>query len=127
FYDTYQCADGNWVAIGAIEPHFFAQLLERLQLPAEVAGYEVQFDKARWPALRAALAGAFARQGREYWCDLLEGSDACFAPVLSLDEAPQHAHSRVRGVFVERQGIRQSAPAPRFSRTPAAIQANPVG
>src|SRR5690606_13864582 len=59
FYDTYQCADGNWVAIGAIEPHFFAQLLERLQLPAEVAGYEVQFDKARWPALRAALAAAF--------------------------------------------------------------------
>lgn len=126
FYDSYRCADGEWVTVGAIEPHFFALLLGKLALPADISGYEVQFDRARWPALREALAHAFATRPRQHWCDLLEGSDACFAPVLSLDEAPLHAHNRARQVFIEREGVLQSAPAPRFSRTPSAVQGSPV-
>lgn len=126
FYDCYQCADGEWVSVGAIEPHFFAQLLQRLELPADISGFEVQFDRARWPALRAALATAFSRQPRSHWCSLLEGTDTCFAPVLSIREAADHPHNRARQAFIERDGVVQSAPAPRFSRTPSQLQGPPV-
>ncbi|HEY9036152.1 MAG TPA: CaiB/BaiF CoA-transferase family protein [Pseudomonadales bacterium] len=133
FYDCYQCADGEWVAIGAVEPHFFAQLLERIGLAAvetaggdALQGFDAQFDRARWPALRESLRKTFASQPRQYWCEQLEGSDGCFAPVLSIKDAPSHAHNQARQAFIERHGVVQSAPAPRFSRTASEVQGDPV-
>ncbi len=119
FYDTYQTRDGQFVAIGALEPKFFAELLQRLGLDASWAAR--QHDRARWPALRDALAGAVAQRTRAECCALLEGTDACFAPVLSLAEAPQHAHAVQRQAFVAVGGVVQPAPAPRFERTPSAL------
>jgi len=119
WYDVYETAHGRHIAIGAIEGRFYAELIARLGLdPATLPG---QHDEARWPQLRAALGAAFKRKSRDAWCQALEGSDACFAPVLSLAEAPQHPHNRARGAFVERDGVVQPAPAPRFSRTPGGI------
>jgi alpha-methylacyl-CoA racemase len=105
YYDCYECADGKWVAVGALEPHFFAALKERLGLASG------QHD----PALRNELAAAFRRHGRDHWCWLLEDIDACFAPVLTLSEAPSHPHNVARGTFVAVDGVVQPAPAPRFS------------
>lgn len=117
FYDTYRCADGKYVAIGAIEPRFYAELLQRLDLDA--AEFKRPLDPQRWPALKARLAEVFASRTRDDWCSLLEGSDACFAPVLDWDEAPRHPHNVVRGAFVEVGGVIQPSPAPRFSRSRA--------
>jgi len=103
FYDTYACADGKWVAVGAIEPQFYSLLLEKLGITV---------------ADRARLKEIFLSKTRADWCALLEGTDACFAPVLDLDEAPKHPHNVARGTFVEVDGVMQPAPAPRFSRTP---------
>ena len=105
FYDSYVCADGKYVAIGALEPNFFASLKEKLQLRSD------QFD----PALRYELADIFLRHPREHWCRLLEGSDTCFAPVLSMSEAPKHPHMAFRGTFGTVSGQVQPMPAPRFS------------
>ena len=117
FYDTYRCADGRYVAVGAIEPQFHAELLQRLGL--DVAEFKRALDPSRWPAYKARLAAVFATRTRDEWCALLEGTDACFAPVLDWDEAPRHPHNVARGTFVEIDGIVQPAPAPRFSRTRA--------
>jgi alpha-methylacyl-CoA racemase len=117
FYDVYECADGGYVAVGALEPQFYAALLDGLGLPAEDWP---QFDLARWPALRAALADVFAAADRDHWAAVFEGGDACVAPVLRLDEAPDHHHLAARGTFVEVDGVVQPAPAPRFSRTATA-------
>jgi alpha-methylacyl-CoA racemase len=106
FYDTYECADGRFVAVGALEPHFFAVLKDKLGLSSG------QFD----PALRGELEALFRTRPRDHWCSLLEGSDACFAPVLSLAEAPEHPHLAARGTFLRPGGLTQPAPAPRFSR-----------
>jgi alpha-methylacyl-CoA racemase len=103
-YDVYRCADGLWIAVGALEPQFFAVLKEKLSLPCG------QND----PGLREELAAAFKARPREYWCSLLEGSDACFAPVLSLADAPRHPHNLARRTFLDRGGVTQPAPAPRF-------------
>ena len=122
YYACYRCADGKWVAVGAIEPQFYALLLKHLEIqPADWP----QHDRARWPQLRQLMAERFARQPREAWCALMEGSDACFAPVLDLDEAPAHPHNRARANFVEVDGVTQPAPAPRFSRTPGAVHRPP--
>ncbi|MBC5767069.1 CaiB/BaiF CoA transferase family protein [Ramlibacter albus] len=118
FYDTYACADGKFVAIGAIEPKFFAQLCELCGLEAEFT--QGQMDRSRWPMMKLRLADVFRTRTREEWCALLEGTDACFAPVLDFEEAPQHVHNQARGTFVTVQGVVQPAPAPRFSRTPNA-------
>jgi alpha-methylacyl-CoA racemase len=107
YYDTYETGDGKWIAIGALEPQFYALLRDRLGLG------EGQDD----PALGETLASLFRTRSRDEWCALLEGSDACFAPVLSLAEAPDHAHNRARGTFVEIDGVTQPAPAPRYSKT----------
>lgn len=123
FYDTYETADEKWVAVGAIEPKFYAVLLERLGIDDPEVQY--QFDRDRWPELRAKLAAVFKQRTRDEWCEIMEGADACFAPVLSLGEAPDHPHNRARGTFVEVEGVTQPAPAPRFSRTPGAIQGPP--
>jgi alpha-methylacyl-CoA racemase len=124
WYDTYLTSDGKYVAVGAIEPRFFALLLEKLGLDGArwaSLGFPAMDESTRraWPELRAALAAAFASRTREEWCDLLEGTDACFAPVLSLAEAALHPHNVSRGTFIRVDGVEQNAPAPRFSRTGA--------
>jgi alpha-methylacyl-CoA racemase len=117
FYGTYACADGKFVAIGAIEPQFYRRLLEAAGI--DDPAFARQNDPAMWPALRDKLAALMRQRTRDEWCALLEGSDACFAPVLDIDEAPQHAHNHARGTYVDIDGVVQPAPAPRFSRTAA--------
>jgi alpha-methylacyl-CoA racemase len=119
FYNTYECADGKYVAIGSIEPQFYALLLEKCGLTDDPA---FQNQMSQWPELKARMTTLFKTKTRAQWCELMEGSDVCFAPVLDLDEAPQHPHNRARATFVERDGVIQPAPAPRFSRTAPAIQ-----
>ena len=118
FYDTYECADGTYVAVGALEPQFFALLLKGLGLdPARFADRD---DPARWPAIKAEFTAIFRGQTRDHWAALFDGTDACVAPVLDLEEAPRHPHNAARGTFFARGGGMQPAPSPRFSRTPAA-------
>ena len=119
WYDAYATADGKHVAIGSIEARFYAELLVRLGL--DPATLPQQHERKRWPELRAAFAAVFKRKTRDEWCRDMEGTDVCFAPVLSLAEAPQHAHNRARAAFVDIAGVTQPAPAPRYSRTPGAI------
>ena len=118
FYGTYETADGRWVAIGPLEPKFFALLAEALGL--EDRFVKRQYDRRLWPEMRAAIALAFRQRTRDEWCQRLEGTDACFAPVLSFAEAPSHAHAAQRGAFVDVAGVVQPGPVPRFGRTPAA-------
>ena len=117
FYDTYACADGKYVAVGAIEPQFYALLRERCGI-ADDPAFDAQRDPAAWPLLKLRLAEIFRTRTRAQWCALLEGSDACFAPVLDWDEAPRHPHNLARGSFTTLDGVVQPAPAPRFDRTP---------
>ena len=119
WYNVYETADGRHVSIGSIEARFFAELLARLGLDPN--NLPRQHDHLRWPELHAAFSAAFKTRTRDEWCRQLEGTDVCFAPVLSLAEAPQHEHNRARSAFVEVDGVTQPAPAPRFSRTPGAI------
>ena len=123
FYDTYQCADGEWIAIGSIEPQFYALLLEKTGITDPA--FKAQMDRGQWPALREKLAAAIAGKTRDEWCDIMAGTDVCFGPVLSLDEAPKHAHNVARQTFVEVDGVIQPAPAPRFSATPGAVAGPP--
>ncbi|MBB3083647.1 CaiB/BaiF CoA transferase family protein [Geodermatophilus sabuli] len=123
FYDTYACADGRHVAVGAIEPQFYAQFLAGLGLTGDLPGG--QFDVARWPEQRQVIAGVFATRTRDEWTATFEGTDACVTPVLGLTEAPAHPHLAARGTFADVDGHPQPAPAPRFSRTPAAVRGAP--
>jgi len=116
FYGVYETADGEHMAVGALEPKFYAELLGRLGLDA--GDLPAPADRARWPQLRERLAAVFRTRTRAEWCELLEGSDACVAPVLRPSEAPAHRHNLERGTFVPVGGSPQPAPAPRFSRTP---------
>lgn len=116
FYDTYACADGRHVAVGAIEPQFYALLRERCGI-ADDPAFDAQMDPARWPELKQRLAAIFRTRTRDAWCALFEGTDACVAPVLDWDEAPAHPHNVARGTFTEVDGVVQPAPAPRFSRS----------
>jgi alpha-methylacyl-CoA racemase len=125
FYRCYVCADGKEIAIGAIEPKFYAELLQRIG--ADAGFKAVQNDAATWQERSALLAGIFARKTRDEWSALLEGTDACFAPVLTLQESFEHAHVKEREVYVKRDGLHHAAPAPRFSRTPGAIVSAPAG
>jgi alpha-methylacyl-CoA racemase len=115
YYDVYECADGEWISIAPIEGRFHAELLQRIGVTPEEIGD--QHDRSRCEHARATLARVFKTRTRSQWCELLEGSDACFAPVLSMAEAPRHLHLAARGTFVEVGGVVQPAPAPRFSRT----------
>lgn len=115
FYDCYECADGGWVSVAPIEKRFHTELLHRLGLDA--ADFPPQSDRERWPEARARLAAAFRLRTRDEWCALLEGTDACFAPTLTMDEATRHPHMVARGTYVEIDGVVQPAPAPRFSVT----------
>jgi alpha-methylacyl-CoA racemase len=114
YYDTYTCADGRWISIGAIEPQFYRLLREKLGLLDDPA-FDAHDDEAAWPAQKERLAAIFATRTRDEWCALMEGSDVCFAPVLSMREAQAHPHNVVRGTFIDVGGVIQPAPAPRFS------------
>ena len=124
YYDTYETADGGYVAVAAIEPQFYRLLVEKLGLdpdrflPHGFRGPADDAERAAWTELKTELAAVFRERTRAEWSELLEGTDACFAPVLSLSEAPSHPHNAARGTYVEVAGISQNAPAPRFSRTP---------
>jgi alpha-methylacyl-CoA racemase len=119
FYDTYETADSKHISLGPLEPKFFAQLATALGL--EERYLKRQYDRRLWPELRQAIAAAVKRETRDAWCEKLEGSDVCFAPVLTFAEAPAHAHAVARGAFIEVAGVVQPAPAPRFNRTPAGL------
>jgi len=118
FYDTYECADGGFVAVACLEPQFFAEFCRLLPLPDEFAS--AQYDQSRWPAMREAIAARIATQSRDEWAALFEATDACVAPVLSLTEAPRHPHNRARELHATTNGLTRPNPAPRFSRTPGA-------
>jgi alpha-methylacyl-CoA racemase len=118
FYDTYETADGKWISIGSIEPQFYALLRKHAGLEDDAA-FDAQMDQTQWPALKDKLTALFKSKTRDEWCVLMDGTDICFAPVLSLVEAPKHPHNAARGTFVEEGGMVQPAPAPRFSGTPA--------
>ena len=123
FWHCYETSDGKFVSLGAFEAKFYAILLDKLGLDA--AALPDQMDRAHWPELRARFAAAFRQKTRAAWCEIMEGSDICFAPVLSFGEAAQHPHNQARGSFVEVDGIVQPGPAPRFSRTPSSIKGGP--
>ncbi len=124
FYDVYETKDGEYVSIGSIEPKFYAELLKRSGLE----GQEMprQMDRKAWPDLKEKFEALFKTKTRDEWCKIMEGSDICFAPVLSMAEAPSHPHNIQRGTFVEVEGVVQPGPAPRFSRTPSKIQRPPA-
>jgi alpha-methylacyl-CoA racemase len=124
YYDVYETADGEYVSIGSIEPQFYAELLSRTGLDGEELPW--QQDRAAWPAMKERLGEIFRSKTRDEWCELMEGSDVCFAPVLSIPEAIEHPHNVHRGTFVEVAGITQPGPAPRFSHTPGQIRRPPA-
>ncbi len=119
FYDTYECADGQFISIGSIEPQFYALLRETLGLTADVT-FDAQMDKSQWPILKVRLTEIFKSQPRDHWCSLMEGTDICFGPILSMADALKHPHNVERGTFVKVDGVDQPGPAPRFLGTPAA-------
>lgn len=114
FYDVYRCADGKWISVGPLEPKFYAELVDRLGLAGEAA-FAVQYDQANWAAAKRRLAEVFAARPREHWRNLLEGSDVCFAPILTPAEAAAHPHVRAREIYREIDGVLQAAAAPRFN------------
>jgi len=124
YYDVYETSDGKYVAIGSIEAKFYDELLRLTGLKGEELPR--QNDRSAWPALKERLAAIFRTKTRDEWCRIMEGSEVCFAPVLSMREAPNHPHNRHRGTFVEHDGVLQPGPAPRFLRTPSAIQRGPA-
>ena len=124
WYDTYETADGKYVSVGSIEPQFYALLLQKLGL-ADDPDFANQYDKQRWPELKQRFAERFRAKTRAEWCDLMEGTDICFAPVLDFDEAPEHPHNLARGTFTEVAGVKQPAPAPCFSETRSEIASAP--
>ena len=118
FYDTYETRDGKWISLGSIEPQFYALLLEKTGLVGD-ADFAEQMNPAQWAPLKERMTKLILTRTREEWCEIMDGTDICFAPVLSLREAPQHPHNVARGTFIEDGGMIQPAPAPRFSATPA--------
>lgn len=123
FWRCYETKDGKFVSLGAVEDKFYAILLEKLGLDAGLLAE--QFDRDRWPATHELFAKLFARKTRDEWCEIMEGSDICFAPVLSFREASEHPHNKARNSFVNIDGVVQPAPAPRFSRTPSSVKGGP--
>ena len=117
FYEVYETRDGKNVAVGAIEPQFYANLIDKLGLAGEAS--PAQMDRASWPAMKVRFAQIFKTKTRDEWCAIMDEADTCVAPVLSIDEAPTHPHACARAAFVEVDGVQQPSPAPRFSRTPS--------
>ena len=125
FYDVYKCSDGKFVSIGSIEPQFYAQLLQLTGLASD-AEFANQQDRTIWPKLKQRLTDVFATKSQAQWCQIMEGTDVCFAPVLTMSEAAKHPHNVARQTFIEVDGVAQPAPAPRFSRTNATVSHGPV-
>ena len=125
FYDTYECADGRYISLGSIEPQFYALLMQLADLPD--AEFGNQHDAARWPEMTEKLAAVIKEKTQAEWCELMEGTDVCFAPVLPFTEAPSHPANVARKTYVEVDGVTQPAPAPRFSRTPSSVAHGPHG
>ena len=123
FYDTYECSDGKFISIGSIEPQFYALLREKAGL--DDAAYDAQMDKSKWPELKDKIAAVFKTKSRDEWCGIMEGTDICFAPVLSIGEAKDHPHNKARETIVEIDGVVQPNVAPRFFGTPSEIQGPP--
>ena len=123
FYDVYETSDGKYVSIASIEAKFYAELLEKSGLGEQAL--PAQMDRDQWPELKERVAKLIRTKTRDQWCEIMEGSDICFAPVLDMGEAPDHPHNVARDAFIEVDGVRQPAPAPRFSRTPSAVQRPP--
>jgi len=115
FYGSFQCSDDKWVSIGSIEPQFYALLKEKAELSDPL--FDNQHDQKNWPLMKEKIAEVFRGKSRDEWCEIMEGSDVCFAPILDLEEAPEHEHNKARGTFVKKDGVVQPGPAPRFSRT----------
>lgn len=122
YYDTYETSDGKYVSIGSIEPQFYALLIELAGLDKEE--FAPQNDRAQWPALKEKLAAVMKSKTRDEWCAIMEGTDVCFAPILSMTEAPDHPHNKARNSFLEIDGVVQPAPAPKFSRTEPAVRSS---
>ena len=125
FYDVYECADGEYVSIGSIEPQFYAELIRLTGLTGD-DDFAQQMDRSGWPGLKERLGELFRSKTRDEWCEIMEHTDVCFAPVLRMEEAARHPHNVARGTFVEVGGMTQPAPAPRFSRTTAAVDRPPA-
>jgi alpha-methylacyl-CoA racemase len=119
FYDTYETADGKFISVGSLEPQFYAELIDKLGLSD--ADLPAQMDRSGWDALREKFTALFKAKTRDEWSTILEHTDTCFAPVLTMSEAAEHPHIKARDTVVEHDGVLQPAPAPRFSRTPGAI------
>ena len=122
YYGSYECADGKHISLGSLEPQFYALLLEKCGIEDE--SFDEQLDQEAWPLKRQKMEAIFKTKTRNQWCEILEGTDVCFAPVLDLEEAPDHPHNKERETFVNFEGITQPAPAPRFSRTQGTIQSS---
>ena len=123
FYDTFETSDGKYVSIGSIEPQFYAELLKLTGLAdSELPN---QMDRSAWPGLKDKLEAIFKSKTRDEWCEIMEGTDVCFAPVLTMEEAPRHPHNVERGTFVELAGVTQPGPAPRFSRSETRLERPP--
>lgn len=120
FYDTYETSDGKFISLGSIEPQFYALLRRLVGLDADPT-FDDQMNEAKWPELKDRLTAIFLTRSRDEWCALLEGTDVCFAPVLSMAEAPHHPHNIARNAFITLDGVVQPAPAPRYSRTPNGV------
>ena len=125
FYDVYECNDGRYISLGSIEPQFYAELLRITGLDGDPE-FARQHEKTNWPHLKERLTAVFASKSRDEWCTLMEHTDVCFAPVLTMSEAARHPHNRERETFVEYEGVMQPAPAPRFSRSTAEIVSPPA-
>ena len=125
FYECYETKDGKYVSIASIEPKFYAELLQLTGLEGEAL--PEQMDRDTWPAMKTRLAKVFKAKSRDEWCEIMEGSDVCFAPVLSIGEVSAHPHNKARDSFIEIDGVTQPAPAPRFSRTKPEVQSPPSG
>ncbi len=124
FYDTFETSDGKYISIGSIEPQFYAELIEKVGLANEEL--PAQMDKSAWPDLKIRFEEIFKSKSRDEWCEIMEGSDVCFAPVLSMSETADHPHIKHRSTFVESHGLIQPAPSPRFSRTSPELDRPPA-
>ena len=123
FYDVFECADGEFISLGSIEPQFYSELLRITEI--DQSENPKQMDRAGWAEMKSKIGDAIKGKTRSEWEELMEGTDVCFAPVLSMDEAYEHPHNKQRNTFIEIAGVMQPAPAPRFSRTPASVSSPP--
>lgn len=126
FYGSYACKDGKWVAIGAIEFKFFRELMQKLDIDIRHMSDADQLDNRKWPPLKAKIAARISSENQQYWQDVFDGTDTCLTPILNLQESANHRHNQDRQSYIERDGIVQSAPAPRFSLTPSVVKHSPV-